>query len=88
MGRELGARFNATTFRQAIPAARCLYVLTNWLPMIDTWFRQTSIDREIWLKQNQMSDDELAAEWFEEVAYLKPYLSRVFNRWLMAYRSL
>jgi len=88
MGRELGARFNATTFRQAIPAARCLYVLTNWLPMIDSWFRQTSFDREIWQKQNQMSDDELAAEWFEEMAYLKPYLSRVFNRWLMAYRSL
>lgn len=88
MGRELGARFNATTFRQAIPAARCLYVITNWLPMIDTWFRQLPCDHEIWLKQNQMSDDELAADGFDEMANLRPYLSRVFKRLMIAYRSL
>jgi hypothetical protein len=88
MGRELGTKFNATTFRQAIPAARCLYVLTNWLPMIDTWFRQLPCEKEIWLNQNQMSDDELAAEGFGEMVNLRPYMSRIFDRWMTAYRSL
>lgn len=88
MGRELGRRFNATTFRQAIPAARCLYVLTYWLPMIDTWFRQIPFDHEIWLNQNQLSDEELAAEGFGEMVHLRPYMSKVFKRWMIAYRSL
>ena len=88
MGRELGAQFNATTFRQAIPAARCLYVITNLLPMMEYWFQQLPCDHEIWLKQKQLSDDELAADGFEEMANLRPYLARVFNRWMLAYRSL
>jgi hypothetical protein len=88
MGQELGARFNATTFRQAIPAARCFYVITNWLPKFNSWFRQSSYEDKFWLIQDQKRDNELTIDESGEMATLKPYLSRLFNRWMVAYRSL
>lgn len=88
MGRELGSRFDALAFRQAIPAARCFYVLTNWLPRINNWFQQIACDKELWLKQNQMSDDELSNYGFDTFLNIRPYLSTIFERWGIAYRSL
>ena len=88
MGRNLGSSFNARAFRDALPAARCLYVLTNWLPRIDDWFGQSPLDSETWQKLNQMSDNELTDAGFGEFVTLRPYLVGVFHRWMGVYRSL
>jgi hypothetical protein len=38
MSMRLGNRFPARLVRQAIPAARCLHVLSQWFPLFATWF--------------------------------------------------
>lgn len=79
--------FNARAFRAALPAARCLHVLTNWFPTFAAWFDEMP-DKYVWQRVNRMSDAELAASRIGPLAGLRPYLAGVFHRFLQAYRSL
>jgi hypothetical protein len=88
MGRRIGSDFNATAVRQAVPAARCLYVLTTWLPRFATWFETIPDDDQDWLVFNQMRDEELAEAGFDLMVGIRPYLTNLFQRFLSAYRLL
>lgn len=88
MGRRIGPDFNALASRQAVPAARCLYVLTTWMPRLATWFHTIPENDEEWLAFNEMCDEELAEAGFDLMAGIRPYLSNLFQRFLSAYRLL
>jgi hypothetical protein len=88
MGGKVGPDFNATAVRQAVPAARCLYVLTTWLPRFAVWFQTIPDNLQEWQSFNQMCDRELAEAGFDLMAGIRPYLSNLFQRFLTAYRML
>ncbi|MFZ0543999.1 MAG: hypothetical protein WAM60_01080 [Candidatus Promineifilaceae bacterium] len=88
MGGKIGSSFNATAARQAVPAARCLYVLTTWLPRFATWFQIVPDNLQDWQKFNQMCDEQLVEAGFELMAGIRPYLTNLFQRFLTAYRML
>lgn len=87
MSYELGQVFNARAVRQAISAARCLYVLSNWLPRFATLFSHVP-DKSTWLTVNQMSDEELSATMYKPLVIFRPYLAGIFKRFLLAYKTL
>lgn len=87
MSRKLGSQFNARAARQAIPAARCLYVLTNWFPYFAGWFSEMP-NKYTWQKINRMNDEQLAGTNFQSIVHFRPYLASVFRRFLRAYRTL
>lgn len=84
---RLGSGQHGRAIRQAIPAARCLYVLLNWFALFADWFAEMP-DHDTWLQINQLSQDELVGTSHEPIARLRPYLHGVFTRFLQAYRSL
>ena len=84
---KLGTEFNARAMRQAIPAARCLYVIINWFPYFAGWFADMP-NRYTWQKINRMTDEQLIGTAFEPIAGFRPYLTGVFRRFLQAYRML
>jgi hypothetical protein len=88
MGGKLGSSFNATHTRRAMPAARCLYVLTTWLPRFASWFQSIPDNRQAWHNFNQLCDEELAEAGFELMVGIRPYLTNLFQRFLNAYRML
>jgi hypothetical protein len=88
IGRGIGPDFNATAARQAVPAARCLYVLTTWLPRFANWFETIPDNDQDWLAFNEMCDEELAEAGYELMAGIRPYLTNLFRRFLGAYRML
>lgn len=87
MKTQLGSLFNAREMRLAIPAARCLYVVTNWFPYFATWFDKMP-DKYLWQRINRMSDPELAERALQPMIGYRPYLKGVFQRFLQAYRML
>jgi hypothetical protein len=87
MSSELGAQFSARSMRQAMPAARCLHILTNWFPHFATWSSQLP-SKPTWQKVNRMSDEQLAETGFAPMITFRPYLAAVFKRFLHAYRTL
>ncbi|HEX6387531.1 MAG TPA: hypothetical protein VF177_22920 [Anaerolineae bacterium] len=87
MSKKLGSQFNARAARQAIPAARCLYVLANWFPYFAGWFAQMP-SKYTWQKVNRMNDEQLMGTTFQSIAHFRPYLTAVFRRFLRAYRTL
>lgn len=88
MSAELGQQFNAREVRRAIPAARCLYMLTDWFPQFATWFSQLPNGERIWSTLSDMSDEQLAKTSFSSMVALRPYLAAVFKGFLQAYRTL
>ena len=87
LSQRLGSRVNTRALRQAIPAARCLYVLTNWFPHFANWFDDMP-NKYTWQKINRMADREFMDTPLHGFMQLRPYLSGVFERFLLAYRSL
>lgn len=87
MSYELDSLFPARAVRQAIAAARCLYVLTNWLPQFATLF-STTPSRQTWQQVNQMSDEQLATTSYKPLVLFRPYLAGIFRRFLSAYKTL
>jgi hypothetical protein len=83
MSARLGSSFPARTVRQAIPAARCLHVLTNWFPHFARWLAEMP-SPYTWQKVNRMSDEELRGTMFEAMVGFRPYLADVFHRFLRA----
>ncbi|MDX1523783.1 MAG: hypothetical protein R3264_19300, partial [Anaerolineae bacterium] len=53
MKKKMGGAFDARSARQAIPAARCLHVLTTWFPYFATWFAEMP-HKYAWQKVNRM----------------------------------
>lgn len=87
MSMRLGSRFPARAFRAALPAARCLHVLTTWFAYFGSWFDDMP-DPYVWQRINRMSESELGSSMFRPIAGIRPYLAGVFDRFLRAYRSL
>jgi hypothetical protein len=87
LSQRLGSRVNTRALRQAIPAARCLYVLTNWFPHFATWFEEMP-NKYTWQKVNRMGPSEFVDTPLHSFMQLRPYLSGVFERFILAYRSL
>ncbi|MBK6327925.1 MAG: phosphotransferase [Chloroflexi bacterium] len=87
MSARLGAEFDARAVRMAIPAARCLYVLSSWLPHFATWFSEMP-NKYTWQKINHMSDEQLTGTAFHSIIQFRPYLSGVFDRFLQAHKTL
>ncbi|MCP5101086.1 MAG: hypothetical protein GY943_36510 [Chloroflexi bacterium] len=79
--------FDARATRQAISAARCLYVLTNWFPYFASWATEMP-DKFTWQKINRLNDEQLASSTFQPMIKFRPYLAGVFQRFLQAYRTL
>jgi hypothetical protein len=84
---QLGEGFDARATRLAIPAARCLQVVTNWFPYFANWFSDMP-NKYTWQKVNRMSDDQLMGTVFQPIIGFRPYLARIFQRFLQAYRKL
>ncbi|MEZ4518798.1 MAG: hypothetical protein R3C44_18935 [Chloroflexota bacterium] len=87
MSSALGSTFPARQMRQALPAARCLYVLTNWLPYFATWASDMP-NRYVWQRVNRMTEAELAENGLGPMVGIRPYFAGVFQRFLQAYRNL
>lgn len=87
LSQRLGSRINMRALRQALPAARCLHVLTNWFPHFATWFDQMP-NKYTWQKVNRMTNREFLDTPLYGFMQLRPYLTGVFERFLLAYRSL
>lgn len=87
MKAELATQFDARAVRQALPAARCLYVLQSWFGYFATWFNQMP-DKYIWQRANRMSDAELIGTALQSMVGYRPYLAEVFSRFLQSYRML
>lgn len=88
MKAKLGPRFNASDHRHAIPASRCLRLVTTWLPRFADWFHGGRYDLDTWQKINSLTDEQLIQAGFVQVVSLREHLSRSFIRFLEAYRSL
>ena len=84
---EMGRRFSARSFRAAVPAARCLHVLTTWFPFFAHWSHDMP-GKYAWQRVNRLSESELAHYHIGPMAGMRPYLAGVFDRFLQAYRSL
>ena len=87
LGSHFSDNFDARAMRQAIPAARCLHVLTNWFPYFANWFANMP-NKFTWQKVNRMSDEQLMGTSFQPMVGFRPYLTGVFQRFLQAYRML
>jgi hypothetical protein len=84
---QLGASFPAAAVRQAIPAARCLFVLTTWMPRLAEWLPDT-LSLEVWRAMNQLTDEELEKADLTRLVGLRPHLAHIFRRFLQASRLL
>jgi hypothetical protein len=87
MKAELGSRFDARAVRQAIPAARCLLVLESWFPFFASMFDEMP-DFFTWQRINRMSSSELQKRTVDKIYIYRPYLKRVFRRFIQAYHML
>lgn len=87
MKQRLGKAYHGRATRQAISAARCLYVLLNWFTLFADWFAEMP-DPHTWQAINRLPDAQLLGTPHEPIARLRPYLQGVYGRFLQAYRSL
>ncbi len=88
MGNSLGSRFDARAVRESIPAARCFYVLVNWLPRFNKWLDLDYVNKDVWTEYANMSDKDLTELGFGQMGSLRPHLTGLFQRLLEAYHSL
>jgi hypothetical protein len=87
MKQRLGGDYHGRETRQAISAARCLYVLLNWFTLFADWFAEMPNPHN-WQSINRLPDEQLIGTIHEPIVRLRPYLQGVFGRFLQAYRSL
>lgn len=85
---ELGNRFDARSIRLAVPAARCLLVLVEWIPRLGDWLKELSIDKDVWLAMGETPDEVLTEAGLAELITWRSSLSLIFDRFLRAYRLL
>ncbi len=87
MKSELGSRFDARTFRRALPAARCLYTLLTWFPYFATWYDKLP-NPYVWQRYNRLDDAALRHTPMRDLVGLRPYLQGAFRRFIQSYRQL
>ncbi len=87
MKSQLGSLFDARLTRMAIPAARCLYIITNWFPYFASWFDKMP-DKYLWQRFNRTSDPHLTERALQPMIDYRPYLKGAFQRFLQSYRML
>jgi hypothetical protein len=87
MKTQLGKQFDAREMRRSLAAARCLYVILNWFPYFAGWFDQMP-DAYTWQRVNRMPIDDMPATKVRTMLVYRPFLKRVFRRFLQAYRML
>lgn len=80
--------FDARAVRQALPAARCLYLITTWLPRFADWFQPFVGSPLTWRALTAMSDEELHRTGYGRLAGLHDYLRDLFMRFWHANRML
>ncbi len=80
--------FDARAVRQAIPAARCLHLITTWLPRFADWFHPFVGSPLTWSALTEMSDEELRHVGYGRLAGLHSYLRDLFARFWHASRML
>lgn len=85
---ELGTRFDARSARQAIPAARCLLAIIDWLPRLGSWLEEMSFDKDVWQAISELPDDALKEAGMADLISWRKSLSLIFDRFLRAYRLL
>ncbi|MGD8585025.1 MAG: hypothetical protein PVH65_00665 [Chloroflexota bacterium] len=85
---ELGTRFDARSTRLAIPAARCLLAIIDWLPRLSGWLEEMSFDKEVWQAMSKLPDDALKEAGMAELISWRRSLALIFDRFLRAYRLL
>ena len=81
-------RFDARSTRLAVPAARCLLVLTHWLPRLGDWLQELPCDKETWQAMSELPDEALMDAGLSELITWRQSLALVFDRFLRAYRLL
>jgi hypothetical protein len=87
MSLRLDNHFSARLSRQALPAARCLYMLTQWFPLFASWFSDMP-NKFMWQRANRMSDAELSGTLLWPLAGYRRYLAGAFSRFLQAFQNL
>ena len=87
MKAELGPKFDARAMRRAIPAARCLQIIVSWFPYFASWYDQMP-DLYTWQRLNRMSADEIGHSVIQPMLIYRPFLKRVFGRFLRSYQML
>jgi hypothetical protein len=89
MSGALGTSFNARAVRQAIPAARCLFILTTWLPRFASWLSESGGETgSVTAVRPHTQRPRLAEARLAQVVSLQSYLAGVFKRFLGAYKLL
>jgi hypothetical protein len=87
MKKQLGSMFDARLMRSAIPAARCLFIITNWFPHFASWFDKMP-DKYMWQRLNRMSEVGFNEHSLQPMIGFRIHLKGVFQRFLQAYRML
>jgi hypothetical protein len=89
MSSALGPSFSARAVRQAIPAARCLYVVTTWLPRFAAWLSESAGEADpVTRIRPHGQRPHLAEAGPAQMVGLQSYLAGVFRRFLGAYKLL
>lgn len=90
LGQQVAAEsYNARTLRRhALPAARCLYAMTTWLPTIADWFIHLPPSRHTWEMIHEMDESQLATLGYTPLLARQPHLRHLFGRFFDAYLLL
>lgn len=87
MKSELGPRFDSRQIRQAIPAARCLQIITTSFPYFASWFNRMP-DKYTWQRMNRLAEQDAVRYTALPKFGIKPVMREIFRRFLHAYRML
>ena len=88
MGAELGDEFSGRQIRQSLSAARCYHILTHGLPRYTAWLDAPPSPSMNWTKLKAMSEAELFANGYPQLARLRRQLKGIFNRFLQNYMQM
>lgn len=80
--------FNPRELRKALPAAQCLYVLTQWLPLLSHWFDPLAEEDATLAGSGRISDQSLLEAGCIAAVRHRPYLAELVQRFMQAFRAL
>ncbi len=80
--------FPARRQRQALPAARCLTILTAYFPLFAEWLARFPDDFDSWHSLRQLDRPALQRAGYHQLARIRTHLRGALNRFLQAYQIL
>ncbi len=80
--------FNPRELRKAMPAAQCLYVMTQWLPVLSHWFDPLVEDGATLAQFGRITDQHLLEAGCIDAVRYRPYLADLLQRFTQAFRTL